>query len=79
LESLKSHSSKWIKTKDKKYSHFYWQNGYGSFSVNPKEIETVARYIDNQKEHHNIKNFKDEFLVFLKNYEIEFDERYIWD
>ncbi|MGI9582678.1 IS200/IS605 family transposase [Chryseobacterium sp. RRHN12] len=79
LESLKSHSSKWIKTKDKKYSHFYWQNGYGSFSVNPKEIDTVTEYISNQKEHHTIKNFKEEFLIFLRNYEMEFDERYVWD
>lgn len=79
LESLKSHSSKWIKTKNEKYSHFYWQKGYGSFSVNPKEIDAAIQYISNQKHHHSITTFKDEYLRFLANYEIEFDEKYIWD
>lgn len=41
IEEIKSHSSKWIKTKDSEYENFYWQNGYGAFSVNPVEIEIV--------------------------------------
>ncbi|MFN2395359.1 MAG: IS200/IS605 family transposase, partial [Bacteroidales bacterium] len=45
IEELKSHSSKWIKTKGDKYRNFYWQNGYGAFSVNPTEIEVVRNYI----------------------------------
>jgi putative transposase len=44
LEELKSHSSKWIKTKDEKLKNFYWQDGYGAFSVNPTEIEVVTEY-----------------------------------
>ena len=55
------------------------QNGYGSFSVNPREVNKVVDYIKNQKEHHRTKGFQEEFLLFLKNYEIEFDEKYIWD
>ncbi|WP_417429457.1 IS200/IS605 family transposase [Halpernia sp.] len=78
MEELKSHSSKWIKTKDAKYSNFYWQNGYGAFSVNPKQIDIVKEYIINQKEHHQIKSFQDEYLQILKNYNIEFDEKYLW-
>ena len=54
-------------------------NGYGSFSVNPREVNKVVDYIKNQKEHHRTKGFQEEFLLFLKNYEIEFDEKYIWD
>ena len=79
IEKIKSHSSKWIKTKGDKFKIFYWQNGYGSFSVNPREVNKVVDYIKNQKEHHRTKGFQEEFLLFLKNYEIEFDEKYIWD
>lgn len=79
LEGLKSHSSKWIKTKGHKYSGFYWQNGYGAFSVNPGEIQKVTDYIQHQKEHHSLRSFKQEYLLFLKKYDILFDERYVWD
>lgn len=79
VEEVKSHSSKWIKTKGNEYSSFYWQDGYGAFSVNPTEIEKVIRYIENQKEHHRTKTFQDEYRAFLKKYQVEFDERYVWD
>ncbi len=79
LEELKSHSSKWIKTKDDKFKKFYWQNGYGAFSVNPKDIDKVNDYIANQRNHHQKKSFQDEYLAFLKNYKMEYDERYLWD
>lgn len=58
LEEVKSHSSKWIKTKGDQYKNFYWQRGYGSFSVNPAEIDVVIRYIENQAEHHKKRLFK---------------------
>jgi REP element-mobilizing transposase RayT len=79
LEKVKSNSSKWIKTKGNEFSNFYWQSGYGAFSVNPTEIELVKNYIINQEEHHQKKNFQDEFLAFLNKYKIEYDEKYIWD
>lgn len=79
LEELKKQSSKWIKTKGKKYLDFYWQNGYGIFSVNPSDIDPVISYIQNQKEHHRTKTFKEEFRAFLKKYNVEYDERYVWD
>ncbi len=47
LEEVKSHSSKWMKTKDKKLENFYWQDGYGAFSVNPSQTEVVMAYIAN--------------------------------
>jgi len=79
LEELKSHSSKWIKTKGEAYSNFYWQDGYGAFSVNPSDVETVKNYIANQKEHHSKKTFQNEYMAFLKKYEVEYDARYVWD
>ena len=79
VEEVKSHSSKWIKTKGDNYQNFYWQNGYGGFSVNPKEIEVVKKYIGNQEEHHKKRTFKEEYRMFLNQYKMEFDERYVWD
>ncbi len=79
MEVLKSHSSKWIKTKGEDFKNFYWQDGYGAFSVNATEIDVVVSYIANQKEHHSKKTFQDEYKAFLKKYQVEYDERYVWD
>ncbi len=74
LEEVKSHSSKWIKSKGENYSNFYWQDGYGAFSVNPKEVEVVVKYISTQKTHHSKKTFQTELLQFLKEYNVEYNE-----
>jgi putative transposase len=79
LEEIKKQSSKWIKSKGDSYSNFYWQDGYGVFSVNPTEIDTVTKYIGNQKEHHKKITFQDELRAFLVKYKVEYDERYLWD
>ena len=79
IEEVKKNSSKWIKTKGQTYSNFYWQNGYGGFSVNPTEIEIVKKYILNQEEHHKKRTFQDEYRAFLKKYNVPFDEKYVWD
>lgn len=79
VEELKSHSSGWIKTKGNGYQNFYWQNGYGGFSVNPKEIEVIRQYILNQEEHHKKRTFQDEYRAFLEKNNVEYDERYVWD
>ena len=79
LEAVKKGSSKWVKTKGTKYRNFYWQRGYGIFSVNPKKIDIVSRYILNQKTHHEKKTFQVEYVSFLNAYNMEYDERYIWD
>jgi len=79
LEELKSHSSKWLKTKGDVYRNFYWQNGYGAFSVNPAETEKVITYIANQHEHHDRKSFQEEYRIFLEKYQVEYDERYVWE
>ena len=79
MEELKKRSSLWIKTKGDNYSNFYWQDGYGIFSVNPTEIDVVVDYIKNQEKHHEKLSFKDELLAFLRKYKVEYDERYLWD
>ena len=79
LEEVKSHSSRWIKTKDKSLKNFYWQDGYGAFSVNPAEVDVVINYIVTQKEHHGKISFQDEYRNFLNKYKVEYDERYVWE
>jgi len=78
-EVVKSNSSRWIKTKGQAYQNFYWQSGYGAFSVNPSEVSVVKNYIANQEEHHKSRDFQDEYRAILKKYEVEYDERYVWD
>jgi REP element-mobilizing transposase RayT len=79
LEEVKSHSSKWMKTKEESLRNFYWQDGYGAFSVNPRDVDTVISYIANQHEHHHKKCYKEEYRAFLRQYKMEYDEQYVWD
>jgi putative transposase len=79
VEELKRSSSKWIKTKGDHFSNFYWQDGYGAFSVGRTQINNVAHYILHQNEHHIKTSFQDEYRYFLKKYAIDYDERYVWD
>src|SRR5215204_5286771 len=79
IGDIKRDSSVWIKQQNSKYEDFYWQQGYGAFSVGQTEDEMVMKYIANQKEHHKTKDYKTEFRGFLKKYAVHFDERYVWD
>ena len=79
IEELKRSSSKWIKTKGETFSSFYWQDGYGAFSVGYSQIEEVKKYILNQNDHHKKIPFQNEYRNFLKKYNADFDERYVWD
>jgi REP element-mobilizing transposase RayT len=79
VEAIKTGSSKWIKAQGSEYRQFYWQAGYGAFSIGQSGIEQLKRYIARQKEHHRWKTFQQEYREFLRKYEIEYDERYVWD
>ena len=79
IQHVKQGSSKWIKTMDEKYSNFYWQDGYGIFSVSPRSVDKVIEYINKQDIHHKKLSFKEEYRKFLKQYDIDYDERYVWD
>ncbi|MES2649229.1 MAG: IS200/IS605 family transposase [Bacteroidota bacterium] len=79
LEKVKSHSSKWIKTQDESLYNFYWQDGYGAFSVSPGRVDRTINYIQKQHEHHSRKSFQDEYRAILKKCRVEYDERYVWD
>ncbi len=79
VRDLKRESSKWIKTKSPALGAFYWQQGYGAFSVSPSHVEALRGYIANQEEHHRSETFQDEFRRLMEKYGIEYDERYVWE
>ena len=79
VQKIKASSSKWMKTKDKKLKNFFWQDGYGAFSVNPRQVDIVINYIKNQHEHHRKKSFKEEYRLILDKFEMDYNEIYLWD
>ena len=79
IKEVKRGSSLWLKTKGPDLAGFAWQNGYGVFSIGFSQIKSVRDYISRQEAHHQKVSFQDEFRQFLRRYEIEFDEKYLWD
>lgn len=73
---IKRSSSAWLKQFNE---DFYWQEGYGAFSIAESQVNDVVRYIEDQKQHHAASDFKNEFLSLLEKYRVEYDERYVWD
>lgn len=76
---IKNNSSKFINEKGWLKQKFNWQEGYGAFSYGHSQINRVYNYILNQEQHHKKKTFRQEYLQFLKKYEIPFDEKYLFD
>ena len=79
VREIKEHSTKFINDKNKLRDKFYWQNGFGAFTVSKRDIPMILNYIKNQEEHHKAKTFGEEYLEFLKENEIEFQEEYLFD
>jgi putative transposase len=79
VKEVKRSSTLWIKSKTTELHDFNWQNGYGIFSIGFSQIPGVKQYIAGQEEHHRQMTYQDEFRELLQRYEIEFDERYVWD
>ena len=79
VEQIKKSSSKWIKAVDARYRGFFWQGGYGAFSVSPSQLDTVVQYVEGQQEHHRTRTFQEEYRELLRRHGIDFNERYVWD
>ncbi|WP_278380315.1 IS200/IS605 family transposase [Chryseobacterium arthrosphaerae] len=79
VQEVKAHSSKWIKTKGKKYENFFWQDGYGAFSVSEKDVQMITNYIKKQRQHHQKQDFKNELIGILEKHKMDYDEKYLWD
>lgn len=79
VKEIKATSSAWLKEQGPGLADFYWQAGYGAFSVSHSNKEQVKDYISHQEEHHRKRTFQEEFRLLLLHHQIEYDERYVWD
>lgn len=78
IQNVKTESSKWINAEKLCSKRFEWQKGFGAFSYSKKDIKYVIHYIINQEEHHKKKSFREEYRQYLNEYEIDWDEKYIF-
>ncbi len=80
VQKVKANSSGWIKEEfGRAYDNFYWQKGYGAFSVDSRHMSDLIDYIDKQDEHHLKYDFQTEYRMILEEFEVEYDEEYVWD
>ena len=79
VREIKKSSNSFIKEKKFAKFKFQWQEGFGAFSYSHSNLDAVIRYIDKQKEHHKKRTFKEEYLEFLKKFNIEFKNEYLFD
>ena len=78
MRDIKANSSSFI-TENKWVNKFNWQEGFGAFSYSKSQIDLVIKYITNQADHHKKRTFREEYLDFLQKFEIEFDEKYLFE
>lgn len=79
VEEIKTGSNQWIKENNLCPFKFEWQIGYGAFTHSKSQTQTVINYINNQEEHHKKRSFKEEYLEILRNNDVDFDEKYLFD
>jgi REP element-mobilizing transposase RayT len=79
VRDIKANSSKWINENEFVRGKFQWQDGFGAFSYAQSQLDNVIAYINNQEQHHQKKTFKDEYLTLLQKFNIEYDEKYLFD
>ena len=79
VREIKKSSNDFIKEKKFTKFKFQWQEGYGAFSYSHSNLDSVIKYIVSQKKHHSNKTFKEEYMEFLKKFEIEFKEEYLFE
>ena len=78
MKIVKAKSSKYINDYNLTIERFEWQEGYGVFSYRQRDVDMIYKYVQNQQEHHRIKTFRQEYLDLLKEFEISYDEQYIF-
>ena len=76
IRDIKANSSSFVKEKG---VPFGWQEGYGAFSCSESQKQNVIEYIRNQEEHHKKRSFREEYIEFLKSYNIPYEERYVFE
>ena len=79
MRELKAGSSRWVHDTFPAIAGFWWQAGYGAFTVSHSAVDAVMLYIFKQEEHHKTQSFQDEYRTLLIKHDIPFDEQYLWD
>ena len=79
VEAIKTSTNHWVNERNFTRSKFSWQNGYGAFTYSHSSIDSVAKYVMNQEEHHRKKSFKEEYFKLLHDFNIEYKEEYCFD
>ena len=79
MKNVKAKSSKWVNDNKVANTRFEWQEGYGAFSYSRSQLDNVYKYIENQAEHHKTMTFREEYIAFLKKFDVPYDERYIFE
>ena len=79
VRDIKANSSKFINDKNWVLGRFEWQRGFGAFTLGHSQLDSIVTYIKNQEQHHKIKSFKEEYLEFLKRYEVDFKFEYLFE
>jgi len=79
VRDIKSNSSAFVNRKKFIDKKFGWQSGFGAFSYGKSQISDVIRYIENQQEHHEHRTFKEEYIQFLRNFDVDFDADYLFE
>ena len=79
VRDIKANSSKFINQKRWVMGRFEWQVGFGAFSYSRSQLDDLVKYIKNQEKHHMRKTFREEYLEILKRFNVNYDERYIFD
>lgn len=78
MRMVKGESSEWINKNKLTSSIFRWQEGYGAFSYARSQVKAVAQYVENQEIHHRKISFLEEYKNFLKKFEVEYEDQYIF-
>lgn len=79
VRDIKANSSRFINQKRFVKGKFYWQDGFGAFSYSRSQLDAVANYVLNQENHHSSRSFKSEYVRLLKKFEVEYDDKYLFD
>ena len=79
VRDIKANSSKFINTKGWVVGRFEWQAGFGAFSYSHSQLNDVVSYIKNQEEHHSIHTFREEYIAFLKRFDVPYNPKYVFD
>jgi REP element-mobilizing transposase RayT len=79
VRDIKANSSRFINDRKWVRGKFNWQEGFGAFSYSHSHLDRVIKYIDGQEEHHGKKTFREEYISFLKKFDVEYDPRYLFE